>query len=166
MILSNRKSFKFFFTFVCTIAVAFMVGYWFYKYEIEDRDIGVVDYALLEDTEEIKFPALSLCFVDPFLEKDLRADDLSITRRAYTQYLAGELDDKKYEQINYSNVTLDLKQYLMSGYLKWQNATLKHNVTDSIKFKEVFNGFYSINMLKCFTLEYGWGIDIDNISLN
>ena len=36
-----------------------MVGYWFYKYEVEDRDIGVVDYVSLEDTEEIMFPAIS-----------------------------------------------------------------------------------------------------------
>ena len=118
MIVSNRKSFKFFFTFVCIIAVAFMVGYWVYKYEIEDRDIGVVDYAILEDTVEIKFPAVSLCFLGPFLEKDLRADNLSITRQEYTQYLAGEFNDKMYEQITYSNVTLDLRQYLMSGDLK------------------------------------------------
>ena len=130
------------------------MGYWIYKYEVEDRDIGVVDYTSLEDTEEIKFPAISLCFVDPFLEKDLRADNLRITRQMYNEYLAGEHDDEMYEQIDYSNVTLDLRKYLLSGDLMWQNSTTKNNVTDSVKFTEVFNGYHSTNMLKCFTLEY------------
>ena len=70
MILCNRKSCKFVYTIACIIALTSMVGYWFYKYEIEDRDIGVVEYTTLEDSEEIKFPAVSLCFEEPFLDKN------------------------------------------------------------------------------------------------
>ena len=154
MILPNRESFKSCFTFICTIVVAFMVGYWFYKYEVEDRDIGVVDYVELEDTEDIKFPSISVCFKDPFLEKYLRAENLSITRQMYTKYLAGEFNDEMYEQIDYSNVTLDLRKYLVSGGLTWQNGTIKSNLTGLVKFTETFNGFYSTNMFKCFSLEY------------
>ena len=38
-----------------------MIGYWLYKYEIEDRDIGVVDYISLVDATDIDFPRLTLC---------------------------------------------------------------------------------------------------------
>ena len=46
-----------------------MVGYWFFKYDVEDRDIGVVDYAPLNLAEDIKSPAVSICLHDPFQVK-------------------------------------------------------------------------------------------------
>ena len=112
MIPSNRKSIKSCFTFICTIVVAFMVGYWFYKYEVEDRDIGVVDYASLEEEKDINFPSVSLCFEDPFLDKNLRRVNSNITRKAFRQYLEGELmneevTDGLYEQITYSKCHRD-----------------------------------------------------------
>ena len=68
MVALTRKAFKSSFTIVCAIVVTFMVGYWFYKFEYEDRDIGVVDYAMLEEEENIELPAVSLCFMNPFIE--------------------------------------------------------------------------------------------------
>ena len=53
---ASRKKFTFCFRIVCIIVVLFMIGYWFYKYEIEDRDIGVVDYVSLEDAKYFDFP--------------------------------------------------------------------------------------------------------------
>ena len=49
------------------IVVAFMVGYWFYKYEYEDRNIGVVDYAMLVDAEYVEFTAVSLLSISNLL---------------------------------------------------------------------------------------------------
>ena len=63
----SRKKCKTAFTIACTICVAIMVGYWFYKYDVEDRDIGVVDYAPLNHAKDIKYPAVSICFRNPFL---------------------------------------------------------------------------------------------------
>ena len=31
------------------VIVAIMIGYWLYKFEIEDRDIGVVDFVPLDE---------------------------------------------------------------------------------------------------------------------
>ena len=42
-----------------------MVGYWFYKFEVEDRDIGTVDYTSFKDDPKIIYPAASLCFAYP-----------------------------------------------------------------------------------------------------
>ena len=80
-----------------------MVGYWCYKYEIEDRDIGVVDYAQLEDSKDIKFPAVSLCLKDPFHDEKLRDIDSNITRYTFRRYLEGEIYDDMREQIDYAN---------------------------------------------------------------
>ena len=47
-----------------------MVGYWLFKYEVEDRSIGVVDYELFREAEDIKLPVASLCFENPFIKKN------------------------------------------------------------------------------------------------
>ena len=93
MSLCNRKICKALYTIACIIALTFMVGYWFYKYEIEDRDIGVVDYTQLENAEEIKFPAVSPCFEDLFIDKNLRFPSSNVTRQTYQFYLEGKLYD-------------------------------------------------------------------------
>ena len=80
-----RKIFKICFTTVCTIVVTFMIGYWFYKYEIEDRDVGVVDYAQLSDEVDVEFPAISLCLADPFLDKKLKELSVNISVELYLQ---------------------------------------------------------------------------------
>ena len=75
----NRKNFKLLFSFACAIVVAFMVGYWYYKYEIEDRDIGVVDYSPLINAEEVELQVVSVCFNNPFLKDKLQGINSSIS---------------------------------------------------------------------------------------
>ena len=100
MISFNRKACKVLFQAACIIVVAFMVGYWFYKFEIEDRDIGVVDYVSLTDAKEIKFPIVSWCLKKPFIDEKLKATNSSITSTAYGQYLEGKIYDKSFEQVD------------------------------------------------------------------
>ena len=117
MTVSYRKVFELFFTILCIITVAFMMGYWFYKYEVEDRDIGVVDYAQLEDAKEIKFPDVSICIQDPFHAKNLGAirfysnytaqQAMNIAWREYRSYLAGDIYDQILEVIS------DMKKLIM-----------------------------------------------------
>ena len=141
MNLLNRKAFKCFFRLVCAIVVAFMVGYWLYKYEIEDRDIGVVDYAPLQDANEIEFPVISLCFMNPFLSKQFRASNSNITMETYRQYLEGNVYDDIFENLEYSNLTLDLEKYFLSGQIFWQNETYDMKISEFISHSEVFSGF-------------------------
>ena len=93
----KRKTFKICFSIACSIVVLFMVGYWLYKYEIEDRDIGVVDYVSLDDADDTEFPFASLCFMNPFVIRKLKSINYNITWQMYLQYLNGELSDRIYE---------------------------------------------------------------------
>ena len=86
MTFPSRKTYKVSFSIACTIAILFMVGYWIYKYEIEDRDIGVVDYASLDNAGDIEFPAASLCFKNPFLDGKLKSINNNITGQDNLQY--------------------------------------------------------------------------------
>ena len=84
-----------------------MVGYWFYKFAVEDRDIGVVDYKSFEESKEIPFPVVTFCFENVFLPKRM-PDTYDETR--YMQYLKGELYEANYDKINYWNGTIDLSK--------------------------------------------------------
>ena len=154
MTLSNRKLFRSCFTILCGIAVTFMVGYWFYKYKVEDRDIGVVDYVSLANAKEFQFPVVSLCFKDPFIDERLRKINSSITRRAYLKYLRSEVYDQAFGKIDYSNVTIDLEKYFLFAHILWQNETVKRNISDFINHKEVFSGYLISDFIKCFVVNY------------
>ena len=65
-----------------------MVIFWVCKYRV-DRDIGVVDYVLLEEAWDIKFPVVSLCFHNPFIDEKLIEFDPEATRSSYIEYLKG-----------------------------------------------------------------------------
>lgn len=130
-----------------------MISYWFYKYVVEDRDIGVVDYLSLEDTKDVDFPLPTLCIKTPFLTETLNKTIFGMTRTDYLKYLRGEIWNNTYELINYENVTINLNDYFTHATEKrtndfsWRNSTLLFN------HKVVFNGFYLTSFLKCFSIE-------------
>ena len=73
----GRRNLKIIFNLICIITVGCMAGYWLHKYKITDRDIGVVDYVQIEEAEdEVKLFVTSICFQDPFIEKNL--EELSL----------------------------------------------------------------------------------------
>lgn len=149
----SRSTCKFHFRAVCIIVVVFMISYWFYKYVVEDRDIGVVDYLSLEDTRDVDFPLPTLCIKNPFLTETLNKTIVGMTKTEYLKYLRGEIWNNTYEFINYENATIDLNEYFTHGTEKrtndfsWRNSSLLFN------HKVVFNGFYLSSFMKCFSVE-------------
>lgn len=67
-----RKTIKDTFSIVCFLVVSFMVSYWGYKYQIEDRDIADVDFMSMQDIKETNMPYPTLCFKDSFIDQKLR----------------------------------------------------------------------------------------------
>ena len=109
---------------LCTIVVIFMIGYWAYKYEIDDRDIGVVDYISLQASPNIEFPVLTVCFTNPIIEDNLNhTSNNSIDVATYIKYLKGEVWSKELERVNFRNVTLDLNDYFVSALEEWSNSS-------------------------------------------
>ena len=151
----NRKWINACFNLVCAVVVAFMVGFWFFKYAVEDREIGLVDYPLLKDTN-IKFPVTSICFEDPFIDKKLKEINVTISREKYLSYLKGEKSDhdKKYSQIDYDNVTLDLSKYFLFSSALLNNESERKNYSGTIDHINIFNGFYFQSFVKCFTIQF------------
>ena len=139
------------FKIICIVGTVCMVGYWFYKFAAEDRDIGVVDYESFEESEKIHFPVITFCFENVFLSKQMLETNWKINVTKYMQYLKGDHYDDDYDRINYWNVTIDLNKYFLYGEAQWNNDTSYHNDTLTFTHTENFNGLYPEGEFhKCF----------------
>ena len=149
----HRSTYKFVFRAVCIIAVGFMIGYWLYKYGVEDRDIGVVDYLSLEHTKDLDFPLPTLCIKNPFLAERLNEIVVGMTGKEYLKYLNGEVWNNTYKNINYENTTINLNDYFTHATEKKTSDTTWRNSSLLFNHRVVFNGFYLTSFMKCFSIE-------------
>ena len=58
-----------FYKFLCIFATAFMVGYWLFKFG-KNYDATLIEYKSLDDTDDLIYPELTLCFYHPFLQNE------------------------------------------------------------------------------------------------
>ena len=150
----DRQTFRISFTIICSAIVCCMVGYWCYKYEIEDRDIGVVDYVAIQEMErDFKLPVASLCFKDPFLVHKLNEMPFAINSSIYQRYLIGMQFDDNITTINYSDVTINLKDYFLFVQELWRNDSVYGGRRITVESKVTFSGFLYKNLVKCFLLK-------------
>ena len=141
MKLHTLSCFKVTVSITCFLLTLMMVSYWIYKFGIEDRDIGVVDYIPITESEDIERPNLAICLSYPFLEKRF-VENYNFSSSGYIEYLKGDSFDKKFLKVDYENVTLDMKDYFLGGNLTFFNGTqLRLNETD-LKHEVIFNGLY------------------------
>ena len=137
------------FSLICIIAVITMVSYWIYKYEVVDRNVGVVDYEVLDKIKD-DLPALAMCFMNPFLNNKLPSGDPNINSSIYLKYIQGEYYDDQLAGIDYDDVTLNLNDYFLFAEVKLRNDSdhIKRKLYPTHKI--VFDGIYYGKFSKCF----------------
>ena len=150
--LFNRNCSKLIFTLTCYTTVSFMVVYWLYKYQVDDRDIGEADYVSFKESYDLEYPVASLCFKNPFVEHKLMKLTPEINDTTYLQYLNGDIEGNISENIEYQNISLDLNDYFISGRENWFNGSTFRNISLSIDHVNTFNGFYHAAFMKCFSI--------------
>lgn len=162
MKLLTRKAIEILFTTTCFSVTIFMVGYWIYKYHVEDRDIAIVEHLSLSTIKaKNMIPLPTVCFKDPFIEHKLKETNLLLNTtqnlvdgKNYLEYLEGNHYDSIYEKIEYNNVTLDMNKYYLYTTQKLINETSSTNISTPINHINSFNGFYAGQFIKCYTLEF------------
>ena len=158
MRISSRQWFRQTFKLCCVVFLLGMVGYWFYKFKVDDRDIGLVDYTSFKDAPSIKHPVASLYFEQPFMRIKMEESYPGINITSYLKFLNGEIFDDAFEVIDYANVTLDLDKYVMYTGVRLRNeseVTLHPWEGHSYLHRISFNGFSEWQTFyKCF--EFTW----------
>ena len=130
-----------------------MIGYWFYKFSVEDRDIGVVDYESFENTD-IDLPILSICVKNPFHEKKIRLLDPHLNGLAYLKYLIGAIDEVKFHDIEYENVSIDINEYFSSVRILYRNESSATIRSPRKRHVAIFDGIdHTGYFVKCFSHE-------------
>ena len=136
-----------------------MISYWIYKFEVEDRDIGVVDYQPFENAD-IEIPVLYTCLENPFRVKAFEDMPSGIDDKTYLKNLQGDAYHSAFENIDYANATIDLKDYFKRATIQLSNDSkprhvYSHQLTGTLKHEVIFNGFefdVSPSIRKCFTI--------------
>ena len=158
MNVDNRFVLKFVFKLICIVCASSMIGYWLYKFEIEDRDVGVVDYVKIDESSDIPLPVVSLCIENPFLEARLLEYIPNLNAYDYPKFLRGlpprwAISNVNLTRIEYSNVTLNLDDYVHEVRYELRNES-GWKIKDIFYHGESFAGFTELSgtFEKCFEI--------------
>ena len=150
MSLRKMEAFRLSMKLICISGLICMVGYWLYKFGIEDRDIGVVDYQSLDETD-VGRPVLAICVKNPFLDDEIRLVDSKLNDTIYEKYLIGDLDEPKFHDIEYENVSLDLNEYLVEMAYYHRDGSRTITTKHKKRHESIFNGIINGEFVKCFS---------------
>ena len=128
----------------CNILAFGLTCWCFHKY-MKDKDVSHVNYRRFHDDSDSLYPSLTLCFNNPFLDDRLKEAGDGINITTYVPFLEGKYWDNRMADIDYDNVTIDLKDYLEFAEI---------NLLNTSKFRD--NKFY-VSMrsprMKCFSFD-------------
>ena len=156
MNITKPNAFRYLFKTLCTICVICMVGYWFYKFDVEDRDIGIVDYTSFEDDSRINYPVASFCFNTPFSQEKVSRNNSDLNITYYLSYLQGDVVEQIFQNVDYFSVTLDLDDYLTRYLVTLRNGTdVEGSQIGTFSHQVNFNGVSEWGWFyKCFELKW------------
>ena len=135
---------------ICVITLFCMAGYWIWKFAIDDRDIGIVDYVEYGKELDIELFAVTFCFKNAFLKDQMESIQPEINQTSYLQYLRGDFMNSRLRDIEYENITMNLGKYFLRGSYGLSNETIYRNGT--FRHKTNFNGYITgwDGIFKCF----------------
>ena len=148
----------------CTLATIFMVGFWILKFQ-KNEDVSVFEYKEINEFEDLVYPEVSLCLMNPFLIDKIKEIDNNASLNKYVEYLKGiQSIDEIYQEIDFNNVTLDLFEYLTHYHIQMidGNESKMYDISRNclgkkkcplVKFKNNFNGFWRGTFFRCFGAE-------------
>ena len=92
----------------CHFLTIWITCWCFHKY-MKDKDVSHVNYRRFHDDSDSLYPSLTLCFNNPFLDDRLKKNGDGVNITTYVHFLEGTLWDDRMVNIDYDNVTVDLK---------------------------------------------------------
>ena len=114
-------------------------------------------YKRLHENENDIYPSTSLCFYQPYIEKNFqRYGNNSVNATSYISFLKGGLWSEEFLNVDYDDVTLNFKDYLLGYEVYAKNFGTPRRYT--FNEKQIEGGWtpplntYSSPDMKCFTV--------------
>ena len=118
---------KWFFHIMCVFLTTGLTSWCFYKYNL-DEDVSLVSFVTFNDDENKIYPALTLCFWNPFLNEKLKSYGSNINTTTYSRFIQGTFWDESMARIDYDDVTVSLEDYLTEIHTYNNLYMLKPNI--------------------------------------
>jgi hypothetical protein len=165
-IYSTSDEWRKFFHVLCIFSTLALTGWCLYKYTL-DEDVSLVGYVKFNDDKYKRYPAITLCFWNPFYNEKLKQYGPGINTTTYSHFLQGRLWDDRMVSIDYDDVTVSLEDYTTEIGVQYGNFTVgswKDTFYQGTEPRER-PGFYVSNRnggSKCFslTMPYVQGLPI------
>ena len=146
---TSFEAVEFLFKASCFLVVSLMFGLWIKKY-IDDENLLSVDIISYTEDHAALIPDMSICFRNPFIEDKFSGLGFEVNTPSYLKHLTGEDFQEKYNQIEYNNVTLNLKDYFLNSTIDWRNGSTSENV--GVELSPIFSGRRGPFFGKCFNV--------------
>ena len=112
------------FRLVCMFFTIALTGWCLYKY-ILDEDVSLVAFAKFNDDKQSLYPALTMCFWNPFYNKKLKEFGSGINTSTYSNFIQGNYWDNRMLSIDYDDVTVSLEDYMIEVGVQYGNFTTR-----------------------------------------
>ena len=139
--------FRYFFNLACFSVAFAMTLVWFCTY-LRNEDSVRVDLKTF-DFAEGRYPMLSFCLVEPFIDFKLKMYNETLTGEMYKDFLLGHSFSKEMNDINFDDVTLNLADFYLGSNIKFRNDIKWHQFN---KLPRVTYSGFRGSFLKCFGL--------------
>ena len=107
------------------------------------------------DFEEGKYPMLSFCLFDPFIESRLKIYNDTLTAEKYKNMSLGLSSYNGAENIDFDDVTIDLADFYLGDAFKFQNGSDMEKIDSDFRkdFPHETGSFaWDLGFMKCFGL--------------
>lgn len=113
-----------FFHLLCMFSTITLTGWCLYKYTL-DEDVSLVEFVNFNDDKQRLYPAITMCFWNPFYNEKLKNIGTGINASPYSKFIQGNHWDNRMSSIDYDDVTVSLEDYIIEIGVQYGNFTTR-----------------------------------------
>ena len=150
----KSKVFKYCYTIACISTSFGMTVLWMCRYSL-DEDSVKIDLKQFHFLEG-RYPIISVCLIDPFVEPRIKKYNNSLSGEKYRELLIGDKFSSQIEEIIFEDVTLNLADYYIGDDVYFRNGTYKQGESPNFIHEipqMTYTGFYGLYFFKCYGLK-------------
>ena len=160
-VLNYGEYFRYAFFSTCLIATIAMNVLCVREY-LKNDDIAEIDFKTFNSDDDLIYPSVSVCIINPFIQKNLNNYGKGIDAPSYRKFLLGDYWDPRMLYIDYDNVTVPLIDNLIEYGVQYPNYTWNWYNKERI-FPEAWNTPYISYRnadVKCFAMDISYRKDM------